>query len=37
MIFTLGGFGIWMIIDFVMIVVGSFTDSEGRYVLDWQV
>jgi TM2 domain-containing membrane protein YozV len=37
MIFTLGGFGIWAFIDFIMIVVGTFTDSEGKYVLDWQV
>lgn len=37
MIFTLGGLGIWMLIDFIMIVVGSFTDVDGKYVLDWQV
>jgi TM2 domain-containing membrane protein YozV len=37
MIFTLGGLGIWAFIDFIMIVVGNFTDSEGKYVLDWQV
>ncbi len=37
MIFTLGGFGIWALIDFIMIVVGSFTDSEGKYVLDWGI
>jgi TM2 domain-containing membrane protein YozV len=30
MILTLGGLGIWVIIDFVMIVIGSFTDKEGR-------
>lgn len=30
MLLTLGGLGIWMIIDFVMIAVGSFTDKEGR-------
>ena len=30
MILTLGGLGIWVIIDFVMIVVGKFTDKEGR-------
>ena len=37
MIVTFGGLGIWVLIDFIMIVVGGFTDSEGRYVLDWQV
>jgi TM2 domain-containing membrane protein YozV len=36
MIFTLGGLGIWTLIDFIMIIVGGFTDAEGRYVLDWQ-
>ncbi len=37
MIFTLGGLGIWTLIDIIMIATGSFTDMEGRYVLDWQV
>jgi hypothetical protein len=36
MIFTLGGLGIWVLVDFIMIVVGSFTDADGRCVLDWQ-
>lgn len=27
---TFGGFGIWTMVDFVMIAVGSFTDKEGR-------
>ena len=30
MIFTLGGLGIWVIIDFVMILTGSFKDKEGK-------
>lgn len=29
MIVTLGGFGIWTLIDLVMIIVGSFKDSAG--------
>lgn len=29
MILTLGGFGIWTLIDFVMIIVGSFKDKQG--------
>ena len=29
MILTLGGLGIWTIIDFVMIIVGSFKDKQG--------
>jgi len=32
MIFTLGGLGIWLIIDFVMILTGSFKDKEGKDV-----
>jgi TM2 domain-containing membrane protein YozV len=35
MIVTLGGVGIWALIDFVMIVVGSFRDSEGRVLANW--
>ena len=27
---TLGGFFIWAIIDFVMILTGSFTDANGK-------
>jgi len=27
---TLGGLGIWAMIDFIMIVVGSFKDKQGR-------
>ena len=30
MILTLGGLGIWLIIDFVMILTGSFKDKEGK-------
>ena len=26
---TLGGLGIWVLIDFIMIVVGKFTDRNG--------
>jgi len=26
---TLGGLGIWTLVDFIMIVTGNFTDSEG--------
>ena len=30
MIFTLGGFGIWTLVDFIMICIGSFRDIQGR-------
>lgn len=29
---TCGGFGIWVLIDFILIIVGSFTDSEGKAI-----
>jgi TM2 domain-containing membrane protein YozV len=29
---TLGGLGIWTLVDFIMIVVGSFTDKLGKFV-----
>ena len=30
MLVTAGGAGIWVIIDLVMIITGSFKDKEGR-------
>ncbi|WLR41327.1 TM2 domain-containing protein [Bacillus carboniphilus] len=30
MLITGGGFGIWVLIDFIMIIVGSFKDKEGN-------
>jgi TM2 domain-containing membrane protein YozV len=32
MILTLGGLGFWVLIDLIMIAVGSFKDKEGRYI-----
>jgi TM2 domain-containing membrane protein YozV len=32
---TLGGFGIWAFIDFIMIVIGSFRDADGKLIDQW--
>ena len=32
MLLTLGGLGIWNLIDFIMIAVGSFKDKEGNLI-----
>lgn len=32
MLFTLGGLGIWTIVDFIIIVTGGFTDADGRKI-----
>ncbi len=35
MLFTLGGLGIWTIIDFIFILIGSFTDKNGQKLNNW--
>lgn len=32
MFFTFGGFGIWILIDFIMIIIGKFTDKDGNLI-----
>ena len=32
---TAGGLGIWALIDFIMIIIGSFTDKEGNKITEW--
>jgi hypothetical protein len=32
---TLGGLGVWTLIDFILIVVGSFKDAEGQRINAW--
>jgi TM2 domain-containing membrane protein YozV len=35
-IVTLAGFlGIWPLIDFIMIIVGKFTDKQGKVLENW--
>ena len=32
MIVTFGGFGIWTLIDFIVILTGGFTDNSGNKI-----
>jgi hypothetical protein len=34
-LFTLGGLGVWALVDLIMIVTGSFTDGRGRRITEW--
>jgi hypothetical protein len=34
MLITLGGFGIWMLIDLILLITGQFRDKEGRLVTE---
>jgi TM2 domain-containing membrane protein YozV len=35
MLCTLGGFGIWWLIDLVFIISGDFRDKDGKRVFNW--
>ena len=35
MIVTLGGLGVWVLIDLIMILVGSFRDKETKVLANW--
>jgi TM2 domain-containing membrane protein YozV len=35
MIVTLGGLGLWALIDFIVILVGAFRDKEERVLSNW--
>lgn len=34
-LFTAGCFGIGVLVDFILIICGSFTDSNGKYIKKW--
>ena len=36
MALTLGGLGIWIVIDFILIVTGNFRDNNNKLVHEWQ-
>ncbi|MGB6063742.1 MAG: TM2 domain-containing protein, partial [Desulfomonilaceae bacterium] len=35
MLITIGGFGIWAVIDLILIIIGSFKDKAGLVVFRW--
>lgn len=35
MLFTLGGFCIWALIDFIIAVTGNMKDKEGKPITNW--
>jgi len=32
---TLGGLGIWWMVDLILIIVGAFKDKDGEKLVDW--
>ena len=34
-ILTLGGLGFWALYDFIMIIIGKFTDIDGNELTEW--
>lgn len=32
---TFGGLGLWVLIDFILIVVGAFKDKSGKTLSEW--
>jgi len=36
MLFTMGGFGMWYFLDFVMIATGNFKDKDNLPIVNWK-
>jgi TM2 domain-containing membrane protein YozV len=36
MLFTLGGLGIWALVDFIMAVAGVMKDKDGKLIKNWE-
>ena len=36
MLLTMGGCGIWALVDFILAVSGSMKDKDGKPITDWQ-
>ena len=34
-LFTLGGLGIWALVDMILLVTGNFRDGEGQPITEW--
>jgi TM2 domain-containing membrane protein YozV len=32
---TIGGLGIWALVDFIIILFGEFTDKQGKKITAW--
>lgn len=32
---TFGGIGLWALVDFIVILVGTFRDKQGRQLINW--
>jgi TM2 domain-containing membrane protein YozV len=34
-LFTVGGLGVWVLFDLLVILLGGFTDKEGKLITKW--
>lgn len=35
MLFTMGGFGMWYFLDFIMVATGNFKDKDNLSLVNW--